>query len=170
MCYPIVYDEAEASHTTHPSSSNPFSFVVIDLGEGHKARRCRKSDDSATRRVTYPESYVTEILQYTKILIDNCSVQRYVIKRFYMKFVSIQKISGNEVYHTFFLMLLVRIMLCLQFHCHECFQLKPISHKIRADLQGGAALALQAVFFPAKSRFPHKAVVFKSGGRRYLRS
>ena len=43
--------------------------------------------------------------------------------RSYMKCVSIGKISGNEVYCTMFLMLLVKIMLCSKLHS-QIFKIK----------------------------------------------
>jgi hypothetical protein len=36
-------------------------------GEGHKTKRCRRKPlDSSTRRVTYPESYITKSTTFTK--------------------------------------------------------------------------------------------------------
>ena len=47
-----------------------------------------------------------------------------------MKCVSIQKMSGNEVYYTIFEMLQVKIMLCGKLHCQTSFKLRHISHEI----------------------------------------
>ena len=45
---------------------------MIDSGEGHQTRRCRKPFDSSTRRVTYPESYITKNTTYSKMkLVGN---------------------------------------------------------------------------------------------------
>jgi hypothetical protein len=45
-----------------------------------------------------------------------------------MKCVSIQKISGSEVYYTILSRLLVKIMLCSRLHCQRSFKLKHISY------------------------------------------
>ena len=50
-----------------------------------------------------------------------------------MKCSSISKISGNEVYHTISLILLVKIMLCSELLCHKYFQLKCVSYTIASE-------------------------------------
>ena len=54
-----------------------------------------------------------------------------------MKCVSIHKISGNEVYYTIFLILLVKIMLCSKLGRQKSFKLKHISYTTRGDLGRG---------------------------------
>ena len=49
---------------------------------------------------------------------------------FHMKCVSLQKISGNEVYYTMFSILLVKIMLCSKLYSQKYLRLKQISHHI----------------------------------------
>ena len=44
--------------------------------------------------------------------------------------VSIKKTSGNEVYYTNALILLINMMLCSKFHCQKFFKLKLFSYKI----------------------------------------
>ena len=50
--------------------------------------------------------------------------------RSYMKCASIENISGNEVYYTMFLILLVHIMLCSKIRCQKSFTLNHISCEI----------------------------------------
>ena len=47
----------------------------------------------------------------------------------YTKRVSILKTSGNEVYYTNYLILLIKMMLCSKLHCQKFFKLKIFSHK-----------------------------------------
>ena len=48
------------------TGSRGWTTAMCSSGEGHKTR-CRKPFDSSTRRVTYPESYITKYTTYTKI-------------------------------------------------------------------------------------------------------
>ena len=51
---------------------------------------------------------------------------------FYMKWVSIQKISGNEVYYTAWSLLVILIKSCCKLDCKKSFTLKHISYQIGA--------------------------------------
>ena len=53
-----------------------------------------------------------------------------VLLRTLYNFFSTSKLSGNEVYHTIFLILLLKIMLCSKLHCQKLFRLKHISYII----------------------------------------
>ena len=68
--------------------------------------------------------------------------------RFYMKCVSIQKISGNEVHYPIFYILLVKIMLCSKLHCQKSFKLKHMSYKIPGRLPGACVLHPSVTAFP----------------------
>ena len=54
-----------------------------------------------------------------------------------MKCVSIQNISGNEVYCTIFLISLVKIMLCSKLHFQIFFELEHILYKIEKGPHSG---------------------------------
>jgi hypothetical protein len=56
------------------------------------------------------------------------------------------KLSGNEVYYTILLVLLVKIMLCGKLHCQKVFKLKHISDEVR----GVEAERLDAAVVPVQ--------------------